>query len=166
LLRTAIHLRKRIDPAADYVPRWPVGIEAATFDPLHHGRAARALLNDAYAPGGGDVLAFEDWWPALSADPEYRPDLCFVALDAASGELAGFAQCWSLGYIKDIAVAPARRRHGLGRALMQKIFRTFQARGIFEVDLKVAADNPSGAAGFYARLGMVEVTDHPGQGPV
>lgn len=157
MLRTAIHLRKHIDPAADYAPRWPDGIETTAFDPLHHGRAARALLNDAYAPGGGDVFAFEDWWPVLSADPEYRSDLCFVALDAANGALAGFAQCWSLGYIKDIAIAPAWRRHGLGRALMQEIFRTFQARGIFKVDLKVTADNPSGAAEFYSSLGMVEM---------
>lgn len=154
---TAIHLHKHIDPAADYAPRWPAGIAPTGFQPHRHARAARTLLNDAYRDGGGDVLAFEAWWPALSADPEYRPDLCFVALDARTGTLAGFAQCWSLGFVKDIAVMPAWRRHGLGRALMQQIFRTFQARGIFEVDLKLAADNPSGAAAFYARLGMVEM---------
>ncbi len=154
---SAIHLRQRIKPAARYAPRWPDGIVAAAFEPERHARAARDLLNAAYAPGGGDVLAFEDWWPALAADPEYRPDLCFVALEADSGALAGFAQCWSLGYIKDIAVAPAWRGRGLGQALMLEIFERFRTRGIFEIDLKVAADNPSGAAGFYARLGMVAV---------
>ncbi len=40
---------------------------------------------------------------------------------------------------------------------MLEIFRTFQARGIYEIDLKVAANNPSGAARFYEGLGMVEV---------
>jgi ribosomal protein S18 acetylase RimI-like enzyme len=154
---TAIHLRQRIDPAARYAPHWPDGTGPAIFEPQHHARAARDLLNIAYAAGGGDVLAFEDWWPALLADPEYRPELCFVALDAETGELAGFAQCWSLGFIKDIAIAARWRRRGLGRALMLEIFRNFQARGIYEVDLKVAADNPSRAVGFYEELGMVEV---------
>ena len=40
---------------------------------------------------------------------------------------------------------------------MTEIFKTFQARGIYELDLKVAADNPSGAARFYQGLGMVEI---------
>ena len=53
--------------------------------------------------------------------------------------------------------SPLIRGRGLGRALMQEIFARFQARGIFEVDLKVHADNPSGAAGFYQSLGMVPV---------
>ncbi|WP_417485132.1 GNAT family N-acetyltransferase [Maricaulis salignorans] len=153
---TAIHLRKHIDPAEHYEPCWPQGVRPTRFDPHHHARAARALLNIAYTPGGGDVIAFQDWWPALTADPEYRPDLCFIALDAATGEPAGFAQCWSLGFIKDIAVKARWRGRGLGRALMLQVFATFQARGIYEIDLKVAADNPSGAARFYAGLGMVE----------
>ena len=157
MLQTAIHLRKHIDRAAHYEPHWPEGIATTGFEPQRHARAARALLNIAYTPGGGDVLAFEAWWPALIADPEYRPDLCFIALDSGTGELAGFAQCWSLGFVKDIAIAARWRGRGLGRALMVEVFRTFQARGIFELDLKVAADNPSDAAGFYEGLGMVEL---------
>jgi ribosomal protein S18 acetylase RimI-like enzyme len=155
LSANAIHLRKRIDPHAPCQPQWPQGITAQPFEPQRHARAARALLNTAYAPGGGDVLEFETWWAALAADPEYRPDLCFVAADAATGALAGFAQCWSLGFIKDIAIASNWRGRGLGKALMLEIFASFQARGIFEVDLKMAADNPSGAARFYTALGMV-----------
>jgi ribosomal protein S18 acetylase RimI-like enzyme len=157
LSQTVLHLRQKIDPAARYAPVWPDGIVAAAFEPQRHASAARALLNAAYTPGGGDVLEFEAWWPALAADPEYRPDLCVVALDAGNGELAGFAQCWSLGFIKDIAVSDAWRGRGLGQALMQEVFARFQARGIFEVDLKVHADNPSGAARFYQSLGMVTV---------
>lgn len=153
----AIHLRKRIDPTGEYTPHWPDGVMPAAFEPERHARAARALLNIAYTPGGGDVIAFEDWWPTLAADPEYRPDLCFIALDAGAGLPAGFAQCWSLGFVKDIAIAARWRGRGVGRAMMLEIFRTFQARGIYEIDLKVAANNPSGAARFYEGLGMVEV---------
>ncbi|WP_417476966.1 GNAT family N-acetyltransferase [Maricaulis sp.] len=153
----AIHLRKQIDPAGRYAPDWPDGIVPARFDPQRHARAARDLLNIAYTPGGGDVIAFQDWWPALVADPEYRPDLCFIVLDIATGQPAGFAQCWSLGFVKDIAIAARWRGRGLGRALMAQVFATFQARGIYEVDLRVAADNPSGAARFYQGLGMVEI---------
>jgi ribosomal protein S18 acetylase RimI-like enzyme len=153
----AIHLRKHIDPATHYTPIWPAGLVRAEFEPRRHARAARALLNAAYAEGGGDVLDFETWWAALTADPEYRPELCFVAIDDATGALAGFAQCWSLGFVKDIAIAAPWRGRGLGRALMTEISRSFQLLGVTELDLKVAADNPSGAAGFYQRIGMVRL---------
>jgi ribosomal protein S18 acetylase RimI-like enzyme len=163
LTASVILLRKAIDPAASYPSDWPQGIVGVEFEPEQHARAARELLNTAYAPGGGNVLSFQDWWPALAGDAEYRPDLCFVALDAASGAMAGFAQCWSLGFIKDIAIAPAWRRHGLGKALMQAIFTRFQQRGIYAIDLKVTADNPSGAGAFYRALGMVEVSRQPSE---
>lgn len=153
----AIHLRKHIEPDGQYAPHWPSGTILTAFEQERHARPARGLLNIAYAAGGGSVLDFDDWWPALASDAEYRPDLCFVALDSRSGALAAFAQCWSLGFIKDIAVAAAWRRRGLGKAMMLEIFRTFQARGILEIDLRVTADNPSRAPEFYASLGMVEV---------
>jgi ribosomal protein S18 acetylase RimI-like enzyme len=90
-------------------------------------------------------------------DAEFEPALCFTLTETATSALAGFAQCWSSGFVKDIGVRPDLRRHGLGRALMAEIFRTFQARGIGEIRLKVHADNPSGAPAFYRALGMTEV---------
>lgn len=153
------HLSKSLDPAACYQPVWPDGIAPVSFDAARHAQPARALLNEAYAAGGGEVLDFAPWWTALQADPEFRPELCFAVIDRKTGELAGFAQCWSLGFIKDIAVSPRHRRRGLGRALMLEIFRRFQLLGLSPIDLKVMTDNPSGALGFYRGLGMTPVID-------
>ncbi|MFW6027727.1 MAG: GNAT family N-acetyltransferase, partial [bacterium] len=71
-------------------------------------------------------------------------------------EMAASAHCWTTGFIKDIAVAPAYRRRGVGRALMAEIFRAFHRRGAAWVDLKVQADNHSAIA-FYEAIGMVIV---------
>jgi ribosomal protein S18 acetylase RimI-like enzyme len=138
----------------------PTGFAWASFDPVRHPEPARALLNAAYQNGGGPHLEWEGWWRDLETDPEYDPALCFIAVDTASGALAAFAQCWSSGFVKDIAVAKAHRRAGLGRALMQRIFQTFKARSCPHVDLKVEADNPSGAVSFYKGLGMQAIEDH------
>ena len=120
-------------------------------------QAARALLNDAYRKGGGAVEDFGAWWPALQSDSEFDPALCFVALDKETGVMAAFAQCWTSGFIKDIAVAAPWRRKALGRALMHRIFQAFKSRGAAQVELKVQADNPHGALAFYASLGMQAV---------
>ena len=135
----------------------PAGFELVAFSEAAHARPARALLNAVYADGGGDVLAFEDWWPALSADEEFDPMLCLPVIESETGLLAAFAQCWSSGFIKDIGVRPDLRRQGLGRALMAEIFAVFPARGIDTVRLKVHANNPSGAVAFYKALGMQQV---------
>lgn len=150
-------MRMKLGPAPLPAPVLPACYAFTPFDAARHARPARELLNAAYAGGGGDVLAFEDWWPAVESDAEFDPALCLALTETASGAMAGFAQCWSSGFVKDIGVRPGLRRLGLGRALMTEVFRIFQARGIFEVCLKVHADNPSGAPAFYRALGMVDV---------
>ncbi|MCI4645128.1 MAG: GNAT family N-acetyltransferase [Hyphomonadaceae bacterium] len=132
----------------------PGGFAFTAFDEARHARPARDLLNAVYADGGGDVLDFETWWPALKADSEFDPALCFIVTETASGTLAGFAQCWSSGFMKDIGVRADLRRLGLGKAVIAQIFAEFAARGLNEVHLKVQSDNPSGAVAFYRALGM------------
>ena len=56
------------------------------------------------------------------------------------------------------------RRHGLGEALLQLAFRTFQERGARSVDLKVQAQNAP-AIRLYERVGMRTIerlTESPG----
>jgi ribosomal protein S18 acetylase RimI-like enzyme len=149
----------RMDLTADALaaPAWPAGISAETFDLDRHLAPAHALLTSAYADGGGSVGAYAEWRADLLADPEYDPALCFIATDA--DVLVGFAQCWTSGFVKDLAVHPDWRRRGLGRALMQTVFREFARRGATHVDLKVADDNPLDVAAFYRSLGMIAVPD-------
>ena len=137
-------------------PDPPAGVDLVRFDPARHARAARELLNMAYRDGGGSVEPFEQWWPSLVTDTEYDVRLCIAAAETGTGGLIGFAQCWTSGFIKDIAVHPAWRRRGLGKALMTQIFNVFKARGLASVSLKVERGNPHGAVHFYRGLGLGE----------
>lgn len=153
----AIRYRMRVDalPAQAVLP--PSGVIWQPFSAAQHARQARDLLNAAYRDGGGEVDGFETWWPRLFADSEFEATLCFVAIAEKDDTLAGFAQCWTSAFVKDMAVAETWRRRGLGGALMQRVFQTFQARGADHVDLKVEAGNPHGAEAFYQSLGMQPV---------
>ncbi len=121
-----------------------------------HARDLHALFRAAYAGGGGRVDTFDMWWPALRDDPEYDSALVFLALDDA-GRMIGGAQCWTSAFVKDLAVAEVWRCKGVGKALLMNAFACFRLRRAAFVDLKAEADHPSGAAGFYRRLGMVEL---------
>lgn len=55
-------------------------------------------------------------------------------------------------FVDDLVVAPAARRHGVGRALMEAAQRWARARGAEELVLTVWAGNTE-AERFYARLG-------------
>lgn len=149
-----IHLRKTLDTPTQPLA-WPDGLRPAAFEPAR-AEAVHALLAAAYARGGGRAAPFADWWEALRTDAEYDPALVLLAVDG-DGVLAGVAQCWTSGFVKDLAVAGGWRRQGLGAALLRAAFAAFQARGAAFVDLKVEADNPWGAERLYRREGMVEV---------
>jgi ribosomal protein S18 acetylase RimI-like enzyme len=147
---------------AERVPEtvWPAGIGLIPFRPDLHAGQVHALLVEAYARGGGYVEPFAIWWPSLRDDSEYDPTLCFIAADE-QGEILGVAQCWTSAFIKDLAVAPAMRRKGLGSALLCHAFRVFSERGAFFVDLKVDTGNPSGALRLYRSLGFDEIESYP-----
>ncbi|WP_332700962.1 GNAT family N-acetyltransferase [Devosia sp.] len=145
-----IRLRKQLDtPIA--APAWPAGIAPVAFGSVDP-RLVHALLDVAFP--GGLIVPFEDWYGNLTSDAEFDATLCIPAL-AEDGSLAGFAQCWTPGFVKDLAVAPGYRRKGVGTALMLHVFALFSARGTAYVDLKVEpSEGP--ARRLYARLGMIE----------
>ena len=147
-----VRLRRLLnEPIAS--PRWPTDVRLMTFTP-DHAAAVHALLENSYTDGGGSVAAFSQWWGNLSADGEYDPALCFTAF--SSGHLIGVAQCWTSGYVKDLAVHASWRRRGVATALLLHAFGAFRERGAERVDLKVKANN-SGAAALYRLLGMISV---------
>jgi len=137
-------------------PAWPQGTCLVPFMPREHAQKVHALLVRAYAQGGGYVEPFPIWWTSLRDDAEYDPALCLIAVNGR-GDLVGIAQCWTSAFIKDLAVDPAYRRRGLGSALLLETFRTFRERGAPFVELKVHADNPSGAARLYRAHGFEEI---------
>jgi ribosomal protein S18 acetylase RimI-like enzyme len=150
-----IRLRKTLAGPLD-PPIWPAGIAPAAFDAVDAGQL-HELLDHAFP--GGLIPPFRVWLGNLVADTEYDPDLCVPAV-GTDGRVAGFIQCWTSGFIKDLAVAPAFRERGLGAALMRHAFALFATRGMAHVDLKVQASAQT-ARRLYERLGMVEVPSTP-----
>ena len=150
--RLVLRMRRSLANAVPE-PLWPAGIRLVPFEPDRHAQKVHALLVDAYAQGGGYVEPFAIWWPSLRDDSEYDPTLCFLAANERD-EIVGVAQCWTSAFVKDLAVAPSFRRHGLGATLLSHVLRIFAERGVPAVDLKVDADNPSGALRLYRSLGF------------
>ena len=132
-------------------PAWPEGVAVRTFAP-DDAAGVHGLLEQAYARGGGSLAAFDEWLPAMTGDSEFDSDLWFVA-ESGTG-IAGVALCWTSAFVKDIAVAAAWRRRGLGTALLLHCFAVFAARGAPVLDLKVDSDNPSQAFLLYQQLGF------------
>lgn len=149
-LRPHLRLRKLLDERLD-APVWPDGVAPVRFADVDP-RRIHALLETAFP---GVIAQFEDWHGNLIADTEFDPLLCIPAM-SADGQLAGFVQCWTTGFVKDLAVAPAHRGRGLGAAMMWHAFATFASRGLPHVDLKVETGEHI-ARRLYARLGMIEV---------
>lgn len=132
---------------------WPAGVRPVPFSATLAPRA-HALLKAAYANDFGRVPEhFEAWWATTRHDPEFDAALCFCAL--ADDELAGFALCWTSGFVKDIAVAAAHRHRGIGTALLDTAAAAFQQRDTRALALKVVAENVA-AQRLYARLGFRE----------
>lgn len=147
-LRLRKHLLANLAP-----PVWPAGtrlVALSAVDP----QALHIILAAAYTNGFGSVSPFEPWWTGLTADSEYDPALVFIAADAHHQPI-GVAQCWTSGFVKDIAVVTARRGQGIGEALLLEAFHAFRERGLAHVDLKVMTGNAPALA-LYRRLGMVE----------
>lgn len=92
-----------------------------------------------------------------------QPELFFVA--HAGEELVGACMAGydgHRGWVYYLAVAPDRRRRGVGRALMGAVEAALSARGCHKMNLQVRAGGAEAVA-FYERLGY-RVEDHISMG--
>jgi GNAT superfamily N-acetyltransferase len=119
-----------------------------------------AELDEFYgdAPEGTPAGRAAQVSAALFADPP----LARVLLARDEGALAGFASysfLWPAAgltaslYLKELYVAQAYRRAGVGQMLMQGLYRIAADRGCSRVEWTTDHDNP-GAQAFYASLGV------------
>ena len=116
--------------------------------------AVRELLDAAYL--GWDQtyvpLEHDDWLAFMTEHQGFDPGYWFLA--EAGGELAGVCLTWKEGWIKDLAVEPEARGHGLGEALLRHAFARLYEGGARTIGLKVDAHNPTSAIRLYERFGM------------
>jgi len=162
--------RMRIDFADAPVspkPVWPEGIE---LRPFHQEQdlerlitACREAFRDHWGyveqPFEQDLTRRREWIRSLGKD--FDPSLWFMAVDQASGEIAGFCLCdrqisgdHTRGYVASFGVRDSYRRQGLGLALLHHSFAELRRRGRTAVELDMDSENLTGALRLYTRAGM------------
>lgn len=105
-------------------------------------------------------------WVALGAEAE-RPDGCLIGLRLDDGRLHGLASARLLAgvaHVLRLAVLPALRRRGHGRALLDALVAWADAEGADEVTLEVRAGNVAARA-LYVGAGLAEVGRRRGYYP-
>lgn len=143
-------MRVELSPARLGEPIWPAGIRPRLFEP-RDAQSLHSLLEHGYRRGGGSVAAFETWFPQMTTDEEFDPQLWFLA--ESQRMLVGAVLCWTSAFVKDVVVHESWRRRGLAEALLLSAFNALATRGATAVELKVEAANQN-AIRVYERLGM------------
>jgi ribosomal-protein-alanine N-acetyltransferase len=118
-------------------------------------RIRAASSADLAAVAAIERAAFADPW-SLGNFRARLDDLFLIA--AAGGEVAGYLVAWSVGpeaEILNLAVAPAARRRGTGRALLAEALARLGAAGVTSVYLEVRPSNAAARA-LYASAGFHE----------
>jgi mycothiol synthase len=132
-------------------PLWPAG---TTVTPWSDEAAERffAVYEASFRgrPGYSGPTAAE-WIADNESDDEFRPGWSLLARLPGIGD-AGFVTA-AVGWIVQVGVVPAVRRHGLGRALVVEALRRMVADGEREAWLNVNVNNPY-AARLYHDIGF------------
>jgi [ribosomal protein S18]-alanine N-acetyltransferase len=107
---------------------------------------------------------FADPWSKRDFGDCVMSDAVFLVAEAAGdrageGGVVGYVVAHDAageGEILNLAVAPARHRRGIGRALVEGVLAVLSDRGVSEVFLEVRESN-AGARALYDSLGFREV---------
>ncbi|HET9102448.1 MAG TPA: GNAT family N-acetyltransferase [Solirubrobacteraceae bacterium] len=138
-------------------PRLPAGVAVRTLDPDADAAAVHELDERAFAANADFVAhSFDEFRREHLRAPSLDPALSLVAWARAAPVGFVLTRRWpeeDTGYVDLFAVAPERRRAGLGRALLGHAFTRIAAAGLGTAQLSVASDNPR-ALTLYESLGM------------
>ena len=137
-------------------PVWPAGLEVRRFrrhlDEAAVHAASEEAFRDHWRP---DAMDLDEWLAFRFARPDLDLDLWWVAWDDAQVVASLLAIETPLGgYIDSLSVRRAWRGRGVGRALLLQAFAALHARGLTRAYLGVDGENPTGAVGLYASVGM------------
>jgi ribosomal-protein-alanine N-acetyltransferase len=119
----------------------------------------RATPADLAAIAAIEAESFPSPWGEDGYLPELtRPASVFLTAESA-GAVAGYGCAFAVideAHLLKLAVRPALRRQGIGRALLAALVAALRELGARELWLEVRAGNEA-ARGFYRRLGFGEV---------
>lgn len=145
----------------------PGKVDGVTIAPWPEDRDEEILAvnNSAFADHWGSVPVAADRWHTAVRGYGARPDLSFVAIDDASGDVVSY--CLNKRYEADDAVIGRRdgwieqlgtlagwRRRGLASQLIVASLHAFSAAGLTHASIGVDSESPTGAARLYAQLGF------------
>jgi ribosomal protein S18 acetylase RimI-like enzyme len=117
---------------------------------------ARELVETGLTPAWGAAR--------ISWHMRHPDSMVLTARSGISLALAGFAvmrYADDTAHLNLLAIAPAHRRRGVGRRLLQWLEETALTAGIFVIGLELRAGN-EGARAFYRALGYREQGEVPG----
>lgn len=126
--------------------------------------AVRVAHNEAFADHWGTSTVDREGWEQQLLRPESRLSWSWVALDAETSELVGYAtnaahaedwveQGFSEGWTDRLGVRQAWRQRGVARALLTASMRSFFEAGLDGAGLGVDSDDPCRAFELYEDLG-------------
>jgi [ribosomal protein S18]-alanine N-acetyltransferase len=121
-------------------------------------RIRPAEADDVPAVHAIEQAAFSDPWSARDFRECIASDVVFLVA-AEPDDVAGYVIAQDAadeGEILNLAVAPARQRGGLGRALVERTLTVLGERGVERVFLEVREGNAAARA-LYSSLGFQEV---------
>ncbi|UNX53392.1 GNAT family N-acetyltransferase [Georgenia sp. TF02-10] len=160
-------MRRPVDAPLPAAPP-PPGVQVVDWSP-DLDEQVRRVHNEAFADHWGSEPLTGDTWRLVRGDLEPRWSKVAVLLDApADRRVAGYAltsrheHAWaalgfSEGYTELLGVRRDHRGQGIARALLVAVVAALAADGIDSAGLDVDTVNPSGAHGFYERLGYERV---------
>lgn len=102
-------------------------------------------------------------WPESSFLGLLNRDDADLFVAESGDELAGYAVSWAVidqGELGNIAVAPAWRRHGVGKRLLECVIGAMRRRGVRELFLEVRVSNTP-ARNLYEQYGFRMVGRRP-----
>jgi mycothiol synthase len=136
------------------LPAWPDGVVVRTARTGVDDKLIHAIVQKAFRKSDHPDQPFDEWKEFMMRADLYDADLWFLALDG--DEIVGTCLCFpyeETGWIRQLAVADAYRKRGLGSALLLHSFHTFKQRGYQKVGLAVESANLN-AYRLYERVGM------------
>lgn len=145
-------------------PAWPDGLQVRSAAPDVDDFAVYVAVDEAFEDHWGHVsvapeVGFPQWQHSFRNSPGFDPELNFMVMDG--DEIAAVAICQmsegddaSKGFISQLGVRRPWRKRGVGRALLQHVFRAFFERGARSVGLMVDAASLTGATRLYESVGM------------
>jgi mycothiol synthase len=159
-LKQHARMTMALDAAALTVPQPPSGV---VVRPVNAGdetelRRFHAVIQQAFRDSDHPAADYPVWRTQVAAESSVAWDEWFVG--EVDGVFAGVLQSSDSsvaddeGWVKYLAVLRAYRRRGLGKALLQRAFAAYAAKGRTAAGLGVDLANPTRAARLYRAAGM------------